>query len=138
VAVFFPFAQLDVDAHPFAVDVDFSKAGDFCDAHARPVAGGHDGLVLEEFDGLKDGQHLFSAQHHGKPFGKFGAAQIFHDFRTLQDFSVEKLQGADIGFLHGGTGVFLCGQMEQEAFDFLLPHLGRGTHEVFGKPAATA
>ena len=84
------------------------------------------------------GQHLFSAQDHGKPFGKFWVAQILHDFRTLQDFSVEELQGADIGFLHGGTGVLLRDQVEQKGADFLFPHLGRGTHEVFGKPAATA
>jgi len=96
---------LDTDAHSFRVDIGLSQACHLCDTQARPVASGHDRLMLNELGSFKDGHDLFSAQHQREPFGQFWAGWVRDDFRTLHYFSVEELKGGDIALLGGGTGV---------------------------------
>ena len=122
-AILFAFAVTDGDGFVLEVQIFDAQSDAFHEAQAGAVQDlRHEFVCATEL--VEDADGLVAGENGGESFGTFGAGeQDGFDF-LMEDFAVEKEDGAEGLVLGGGGDVPFGGEVDDVGADFVGAHLG--------------
>ncbi len=122
-AILFAFAVAHGDGFVLEVQIFNAQADTFHKAQARAVQELRHQFVCA-VETVEDVEHFLAGEDGGKSFGTFGAGEEDGFDFLMEDFAVEKEDGAEGLVLSGGRDVPFGGEVDDVGADFVGAHLG--------------